>query len=351
MPEPYRRSAVSGIQRGKNMRIISLAENTEGKSNCQAEHGLCFYIETDRHKILMDTGQSDLFLRNAEKLGIDLTKVDTVVLSHGHYDHGGGLLPFAKVNPSARIYVHKDAFGAFYSRGGGEEIRYIGLDPEVRSIPSLVITGEKAEGAEEEGIYRIDEELSIFSGIGNRHPIPSANDRILAETEEGMVRDDFSHEQCLVVTEGTGSVLLSGCAHHGILNVLDRFRDLYHKNPDAVISGFHMNKKSGLYTGDDLCMFIDTALELKKTGTDFYTGHCTGKEPFEAMKKIMGDRLTYVHCGDEICFAGQTDGGEEQKKAEDAEKKRKSYMKNHKFWAWATVTCFLMTMWTGYKRK
>ena len=287
------------------MRIISLTENTEGSAGCQAEHGLCFYIETVSHKVLMDTGQSDLFLRNAKKLGIDLTEVDTVVLSHGHYDHGGGLLSFARVNPSARIYVHRDAFGAFYSRGSGGEIRYIGLDPEVKSLPSLVITGEKAEGAEEEGIYRIDEELSIFSGIGNRQPLPSANDRILAETEEGMVRDDFSHEQCLVVTEDTRSVLLSGCAHHGILNVMNRYRELYYQDPDAVVSGFHMNKKDGLYTGDDLCMIIETALELKKTKTFFYTGHCTGTEPFRAMKKIMGDQLSYVHSGDEICLERQ----------------------------------------------
>ena len=77
------------------MRIINLVENTEGASGCGVEHGLCFYIETEKHKLLMDAGQTGLLLENAEKLGIDLTQVDTVVLSHGHYDHGGGILPFA----------------------------------------------------------------------------------------------------------------------------------------------------------------------------------------------------------------------------------------------------------------
>lgn len=279
------------------MRIINLTENTTGRAGCPAEHGLCFYIETEGHKVLMDTGQTDLFIKNAERLDIDLTSVDSVILSHGHYDHGGGLLPFTGINPNARIYVRREAFGAFYSRGTGGEIRYIGLAPGVRALPGLVILGEK-----EEGIYRINEELSIFSGIGNRWPVPSANDRLLAETEEGMIRDDFSHEQCLVVTRGTKSVLLSGCAHHGILNVLDRYRALYHKEPDVVISGFHMNRKDGLYSRDDLAMITDTARELKKTGTVFYTGHCTGTVPFEAMKKIMGDQLSYVHCGDSICF-------------------------------------------------
>ena len=97
------------------MRIINLVENTEGTSGCGVEHGLCFYIETEKHKLLMDTGQTGLLLENAEKLGIDLTQVDTVVLSHGHYDHGGGILPFAKINPTAKIYVPEAAFGEYYS--------------------------------------------------------------------------------------------------------------------------------------------------------------------------------------------------------------------------------------------
>lgn len=285
------------------MRIINLTENTSGRAGCPAEHGLCFYIETEHHRILMDTGQSDLFRRNADTLGIDLTAVDTVVLSHGHYDHGGGLSAFYEINPDARIYVRREAFGAFYSRNSQGEVRYIGLDPSVRSVSGLMILGETENGSEEkDGIYRIDDELAVFSGIGDRWPIPSANDRLLARTGKGLIRDDFSHEQCLVVTERKGSVLLSGCAHHGILNILDRFRELFHKDPDAVISGFHMNKKDGIYTGDDLCMIIDTAMELKKTKTAYYTGHCTGPEPFRAMKKIMGDQLSYVHCGDEICL-------------------------------------------------
>ena len=78
------------------MRIINLTENTLGRAGCLAEHGLCFYIETDNHRVLMDTGQTDLFRQNAEKLGVDLTAVDTVVLSHGHYDHGGGIPAFAE---------------------------------------------------------------------------------------------------------------------------------------------------------------------------------------------------------------------------------------------------------------
>lgn len=275
------------------MRIINLVENTEGASGCGFEHGLSFYIETEHHKLLADTGASDLLLKNAEKLGIDLTKVDTVILSHGHYDHGGGILPFAEINPTAKIYIPAAAFGAYYSLRDGAP-RYIGLAEEIRKLPQVVIVGGTAAG-----IFRIDDELSLFSGIGNTYPIPSANRNLRVKTKQGLRQDDFRHEQCLVVSEGGRKVLLSGCAHHGILNVLDRYRELFGGEPDVAISGFHMMKKSG-YSEEDLDMIADTAKELCKVSTVFYTGHCTGTEPFEAMKKIMGGQLRYVHSGDEI---------------------------------------------------
>ena len=359
------------------MRIINLAENTEGAAGCGFEHGLCFYIETEHHKLLMDTGQSDLFIKNAEKLGVDLTKVDTVVLSHGHYDHGGGILPFAEINPDAKIYVQASAFGEYYSIDSKGQPHYIGLAEGIRELPQIVSIDA------EEGIYRIDDELSLFTGIGNEHPIPSANQRLMKKTEEDMVQDDFSHEQCLVIHEGTKSVLLSGCAHHGILNILDRYRELYGGDPDVVISGFHMMKRHG-YSDADITMIIDTALELRKLRTVFYTGHCTGVEPYNAMKKLMGDKLHYVHSGDEIRIrtklerilwkvvdrepevdlayreAHRADEAQQEAKAvrkqndhaaKAANRKRSAYMKCHKFFAWATVACFVMTMVTGYKRK
>lgn len=390
------------------MRIINLAENTEGAAGCGFEHGLCFYIETEHHKLLMDTGQSDLFIKNAEKLGVDLTKVDTVVLSHGHYDHGGGILPFASINPDAKIYVQASAFGEYYSIDSKGEPHYIGLAEGIAELPQIVVVGGKSDTVEaasaqpeatqneanareeetfEDGIYRIDDELSLFTGIGSEYPIPSANQRLMKKTEEDMVQDDFAHEQCLVINEGTKSVLLSGCAHHGILNILDRYRELYDGDPDVVISGFHMMKRHG-YSDADITMIIDTALELRKLRTVFYTGHCTGVEPYNAMKKLMGDKLHYVHSGDEIRIrtklerilwkvvdrepdseekaqnagssaggkgveeqAGGTAGKQNNSAAKAANRKRSAYMKCHKFFAWATVACFVMTMVTGYKRK
>ena len=377
------------------MRIINLVENTEGSSGCGVEHGLCFYIETEKHKLLMDTGQTDLLIGNAERLGIDLTLVDTVVLSHGHYDHGGGIMPFAQINPTAKIYVPAAAFGEYYSVNKAGEPHYIGLAEEIKELPQVVkVTAE-------DGIFQIDDELSLFSGIGNEHPIPSANRRLKKKADGELVQDDFAHEQCLVIKEGVKSILLSGCAHHGILNILDRYIALYGKEPDIVISGFHMMRKNG-YSDEDINMIIDTALALRQYKTVFYTGHCTGVEPYNAMKKLMGSQLHYVHSGDEVRIrtgierilwnpadyavklasdgtAGKLgplkenvsekteksvvpESGNPDQTAEaikvsknepvkTVEKKRSEYMKWHKIFAWGTVACFVMTMVTGYKRK
>ena len=85
------------------MRILNLIEDTPGKEGCLFEHGLSFYVETEKHKLLVDTGATDAFLKNAKVLGVNPQEIDTVILSHGHYDHGGGLLAFADVNDKALI--------------------------------------------------------------------------------------------------------------------------------------------------------------------------------------------------------------------------------------------------------
>lgn len=271
------------------MKIWNLMENTPFGDGCIAEHGLSFYIETAKHKLLVDTGASGAFLENAQRLGLDLTKVDTVVLSHGHYDHSGGILAFAKENPEARIYIRANAFEDYY-HARGHELEYIGIDKAIKGLAQVVVVG---------GNLKIDEELYLFTNVTEKRETSEGNKELKVVKNGELIQDDFSHEQYLILTCEGKEILLSGCAHKGILNILDRYIELKGHEPDILLSGFHM-MQSGDYTEEDIEKIRETARELKKLKTKFYTGHCTGEKPYEIMKEILGDQIDYVRSGSEV---------------------------------------------------
>ncbi len=268
------------------MKIVTLVENTCGHEGCIAEHGLSLYIETKKHKLLLDTGQTDAVVKNAEILGIDLSAVDTVILSHGHYDHSGGIMPFSQINHTAQIIMQRKAAEPHYN---GE--KYIGIDKAILDLPNVRLVG---------GDVRLDDELFLFSGIKGRRCYPQGNRKLSRIENGGKVPDDFAHEQCLVIRQSGKNRLLSGCSHNGILNILDRYHELFGGEPDCVITGFHMMKKDGEHTDEEKAVIIQTARELSQMNTVFYSGHCTGIPAFGLMKEIMGDKLTALHSGEEV---------------------------------------------------
>ncbi len=270
------------------MRIINLMEDTEGTRGCAFEHGLSFYIETAHGRLLLDTGATDAFLKNAEILGVDLSLVDTVIISHGHYDHAGGLLTFALNNPRARIYIRQSATGAFYNLKNGQT-KYIGMDPDIQKLGGVTfLSGDAVPG---EGLY-------LFGDVTGRRLWPKGNRVLQRKCENGFIQDAFDHEQYLVVREGDKRVLLSGCAHNGILNILEGYLARFGDAPTHVVSGFHLTKQD--YTPEDDAIIDETARLLADMSTVFYTGHCTGAYALARMKKIMGDKLVILHAGDTI---------------------------------------------------
>ena len=271
------------------MRTVTLVENSAFCEGCTAEHGLCIYIETEKHRILADTGQTDALVKNAALLGIDLGGVDTVVLSHGHYDHSGGIMPFSEINGTARIYMHERAAEPHFNME-----KYIGIDERIPALPNVITTG---------GELRIDDELYLFSGVTGRRCFPEGNKRLkmLSGGFTGeKVCDDFAHEQYLLITSGGKMLLVSGCAHNGILNILDRCSRLTGRYPDVVMTGFHMMKRDGDHTPAEISVIKQTAEELRRLPTVFYSGHCTGQPAFDIMKEIMGDKLMPLGTGVEI---------------------------------------------------
>lgn len=271
------------------MIIQNLVENQQADNGCLAEHGLSVYLETEQHKVLIDTGASDAFLKNAKMLGVDLNAVDTVILSHGHYDHGGGILAFSEVNPQARIYLREGAFeGYYHERESG--IDYIGLNPEIKKLSQVVIVS---------GDLKIDEELSLFTNVTGRRMWPEGNRELKVRKDGALVQDAFSHEQYLAVSCEGKELLVSGCAHNGILNILDRYCELKGRYPDLVISGFHMMKK-GEYTRQEEETIRKTAKVLKEMPTRFVTGHCTGLAAYEILKGILGEQIQYLSSGERL---------------------------------------------------
>lgn len=252
------------------MRITVLAENTTCREDVTAQHGLSLYIETAHQNILFDMGQDDTFARNAQALQVDLAQADLAVLSHGHYDHGGGLETFLQINHKAPVYLHEEAFGAYYN---GTE-KYIGLDRNLRFHNRLVFV---------KGSCRPAENLHLTDC--NHLQWHSNSWGLTRKEEDTFLPDAFCHEQYLQIEEGNKRILISGCSHKGILNIARHFR------PDVLIGGFHLNKET------DIDSLRQTAETLLTDDTVYYTGHCTGSRQFAVMKEIMGSRLQSLSTG------------------------------------------------------
>ncbi len=268
------------------MRIKVLVENTSESPSLKGEHGFSIYIETLGKKLLFDMGASSLFLDNAMEMGVSISEVDLAVVSHGHYDHGGGLSRFLEENQKARVYIHRQAFeGHFAKRPEGTSD--IGIDKGLKKHERIILT---------EGVFPIDENLTLFSGVMGNEFFSSCNGYLYAGNPDRMVQDDFGHEQNLILTEGGKSVLIAGCAHRGIVNIYNSVLTLFRKEPDFVIGGFHLYNHGGCKSEDpDLVREIGEF--LKNTGSKYYTGHCTGAEAYHRLKTVMGDQIQYLSTG------------------------------------------------------
>lgn len=249
------------------MKIVTLMENTACREDLCFEHGLSLYIETETLKILFDAGQSSAFAKNAESLGVDLREVDAAVLSHGHYDHSGGLGKFLEINHKAPVYVSRYAFEPHYSANG-----YIGIDPGLEASSQIRYIAEETSLAEGITLYRLE-----------KAPMDTAG--LLVEKDGIRMPDDFRHEQYLLLEEQGKRILISGCSHKGILNIMEAFR------PDVLVGGFHFMKIT------EAGKLKEAAEKLLQYDTVYYTGHCTGQKQYDYLKTLMGDKLHYMAAG------------------------------------------------------
>lgn len=259
------------------MKVSVLMENTARDPALTAEHGLSLYIETCGLRLLFDTGATGGFAENARQMGVDLSKVDALILSHGHYDHGGGIETFLRCNSTAPVYLSSDAFGAHYNGAG----KYIGLPRQLQGHPRLV---------------PVEDCLTLAPGITidccvNRKP-KYAQEPFGLQVQRGgcFYPEDFRHELYLTVQEEK-RICFSGCAHRGVENIV------HWLSPHVLVGGFHFKQ---LQPGDPR---LDLAAQrLLESPCEYYTCHCTGQEQYHYLKRRMGQRLHRLSTGDTVIF-------------------------------------------------
>ncbi len=278
-----------------------LSDNRSNDSRLSIEHGLSIILQTEKHKILLDTGASDVFFRNAEQLGIDLSDVDYVFISHGHSDHAGGLRCFLEHNRQAKVIVSPNAMsGRFFSKRGN--LHSITTEwPEIGD-DRLILVKQTCE---------IDNGIHVIAHIPQNHPMPKGNRNLYVQDADGnYIHDDFRHELALYVD----GLLFTGCAHSGLENILSACPWPI----NTVVGGFHLldgqeteeelkalAQRLKRRTSESNVMLASTLpseeefdeVKAKYPETQFYTSHCTGDNVFEVMKSVMGEQLHLFYCG------------------------------------------------------
>lgn len=270
------------------MKATVIVDNIANGS-IKGEWGLCIYIENEGKKILLDSGGSNLFAKNAESLGINLEDVDVAVLSHAHYDHSNGMKKFFEINKKAKFYLRETSRENCYKRILFFN-KYIGLEKNILTDYADRIEMAKGDVELFPGVYLIPHKTPGLEALGKR-------ENMYQKTNEGWKIDNFSHEQSLVIRGEEGLVIFNCCSHGGADNIINEVQQTFPGEPVvAIIGGFHLYNK----TEKEVRAF---ARRVQETGIkSVITGHCTGKKSFEVLKDELGNSLQQLHVGLEMEF-------------------------------------------------
>jgi len=219
------------------IRITTLVENTAAGRDILGEHGLSFWIETDTHRVLFDTGQtSDVLMHNAERLGIDLATADAIVLSHGHFDHTGGLDAVLGRAERPRLLLHPGALQRRFSRHGDGSMHDVGIPPH--------LTAERLGDAA--NVLWTERETTIVPGLLVTGAIP--RDTAYEDTggafylDEACTRPDpIDDDQAVFFETECATVIVLGCAHAGVINTVRHVKQITGDRPvHTIIGGMHL---------------------------------------------------------------------------------------------------------------
>jgi 7,8-dihydropterin-6-yl-methyl-4-(beta-D-ribofuranosyl)aminobenzene 5'-phosphate synthase len=271
------------------MKIVTLLENTTENDELVSAHGLSLYIETGDKKILFDIGPSNLYMRNAKKLGINIAMIDTLIISHGHYDHGTGLQKFLKKNKVAKVYVSRSVFNE-HIKAVDNKYEFIGIKKPSNVEDRIVYVDNDIE---------INEDITIYKEVPFKKQIIS-DDALMVYENERYLEDHFDHEIYLSIQEDENHVLFSGCSHKGIEHIVDTL-ELDHKIEfTQIIGGFHFSHYDSFdFNQTDYLIRLGAKFN-NRDDTIFYSCHCTGDEAYRELKSHMKSNLKRIRTGSVI---------------------------------------------------
>ena len=264
------------------MKIITLIENLAESPGVVSEHGLSLYIDTGDKKILFDTGQSGLFIQNAQKLGIAVSEIDALVISHGHYDHTGGLLPFLEINKKAQVFAKK---GIFTPKYNGKN-HFIGTEPFDDSMLNRFVFVET--------ITEVATNVFIFPTTELHHAIDSNFTRLYRKEGKSFHPDTFDDELFVVIRKNKQINVLTACSHRGITNICETATQHFNLPINLILGGFHM-KECGVEQYVHITHYFSN-LQPKMLGVC----HCTGVDKFATMEYECESKVFYNFTGNEI---------------------------------------------------
>ena len=274
----------------QNIRITTLVENTASGADLLAEHGLSFWIEYGDKRILFDTGQSNILIKNAKVLGIDLAKIDAIVISHGHYDHTGGLSDVLEIAAKAKIYLHPGATEPKFSKN-------------ISGVKSIGMPDSAKEAIQGQHMIWTATPATIFPGISVTGQVPRMNDYedvggTFFVDENCQKPDELLDDQTLFVESTKGLVVVLGCAHSGVVNTLDYISKLTGYNKIyAVIGGMHLLNASQIRIANTIEAF--KKYEIQK----IVPLHCTGQNAMQDFKTAFGDKCLFLCPGGQISLS------------------------------------------------